>query len=107
MNRQPKSDKSKSPDDLVNPLGDGLGSEIKLLREAIRQMMRLSQQLGDPEKTIRALSTVGLTATRLASLLKAQLELQQAGAVAKSAAFAALNTALSELAQEIQEAYDQ
>ena len=80
-------------------ISGGLAQEISLLRSAVRRMLELSGELGDPEKTIRALSAVALAASRLAGLIRVEHMVSDSP---ENTAVSALNKALEEIALELQ-----
>ena len=55
--------------------GNGLSQEIKWLRGAIREMMRMARGSGDLEQMAKVLSSAGTAITRLGQALKLQREL--------------------------------
>ncbi len=56
-------------------LDGGLSAEIAMLRASIRRLFNLSAGEETIERSIKTLRELGLSATRLATLLKAQSEL--------------------------------
>lgn len=54
-----------------------LEEEIELLRRALREAFRLSQEAEDAEDKLRALGALGTAATRLANMVKVQRELER------------------------------
>lgn len=61
--------------DLEAMLDGGLSAEIAMLRASTRRLFNLSAGEETIERSIKTLRELGLSATRLASLLKAQSEL--------------------------------
>ncbi len=58
--------------DLEAMLNKSLDSEINMLRVYTRQLLELSQGNTDAEQGIRVLTVLGITATRLANIMRAQ-----------------------------------
>lgn len=54
-----------------------LEEEIELLRRALREAFRISQEAEDAEDKLRALGALGAAATRLANMVKVQRELER------------------------------
>jgi len=79
-------------------LDSGLGAEIAMLRASARRLFTLAKESQGLDEAVRSLSALGLSATRLANLLKTQAELDSG----KGDQFKqALNEALEEVAQEL------
>jgi hypothetical protein len=60
--------------DLDAMLENGLKSEINMLRVSTRRLLELSQENTDVDQGIHLLSVLGVTATRLANLIRAILK---------------------------------
>lgn len=54
-----------------------LEEEIELLRRALREAFRISQEAEDAEDKLRALGALGAAAVRLANMVKVQRELER------------------------------
>ena len=84
--------------DLEVLLGGGLDAEIAMLRASTRRLFEISKESEGLEAAVKTLRVLGLSATRLANLLKTQAELD----TTKGDQFAqALNEALDEVAKEL------
>ncbi|MFN2158783.1 MAG: hypothetical protein ACK2TW_02405 [Anaerolineales bacterium] len=84
--------------DLEALLDSGLSSEIAMLRASTRRLFAISKESEGLEAAVKSLRVLGLSATRLANLLKTQAELD----AGKGDHFAqVLNEALEEVAQEL------
>jgi hypothetical protein len=64
--------RSMDINDLDSMLTVGLESEINMLRVSTRRLLELSQENGDVDTGIKLLSVLGMTATRLANLMRSQ-----------------------------------
>ena len=88
-------------DELTNleaMLDGGLSAEIAMLRASTRRLFAISKESERLEAAVKSLRVLGLSATRLANLLKTQAELDSG----KGDQFAqALNEALEEVAKEL------
>ena len=84
--------------DLEAMLDGGLSAEIAMLRASTRRLFKLSAGEQTIERSIKTLRELGLSATRLATLLKAQSELDDK----KGDEFAlATKQALDEIVEEL------
>jgi len=84
--------------DLEDALKDGLNDEIALLRVIIRRVFAIASNEGQELETwFKALSTLGLAASRLASLLRTQRTL----ADDPSNVASALSQAIGEVCDEL------
>jgi hypothetical protein len=84
--------------DLEVLLGGGLDAEIAMLRASTRRLFEISKESEGLDAAVKSLRVLGLSASRLANLLKIQAELDKG----KGDHFAqALNEALEEVAKEL------
>lgn len=84
--------------DLEAMLDGGLSAEITMLRASTRRLFSLSSGNDSLERSIKTLRVLGLSATRLATLLKVQSELDsQKGDVFARATMEALDEIVEEL----------
>ena len=86
--------------DLAQALKSGLADEIAMLRVSMRRVFEAGAGEQDAEQARQALGSLGLAATRLASLLKAEGELTGGNDVVYNAISEALSQVLDEMRAE-------
>lgn len=84
--------------DLEAIAADDLGQEIAMLRVVIRRTLALADELTEAEEAVKILNALSAASTRLASLMRSQLTLNQGRA---DETIQALSAAIAEVTQEL------